>query len=526
MIRSAAALLLTAMAGIVPGSSCSQVTPSQKLREDVHLPRPTAVKTPSQSVRLGNEGAVERYVLTPASLIPIAFNRQPDIKSSYQRFKSEEGRYDFFYTSRDSLTPQLSVSNTWDEDEWQDEDRRRIVDRSRDHTTRLGIEKRFFDTTSMDMGVGYRVTEENQGYGDQPFVSANLRYPLWGSRERLERTSEEIFRRNELNDTQLTFIQTVRQRLDQALIRYYDSVFQIRLRANARGWQKDLEALLPILEQAKCRDVETDRGRLEAEIASVRAQDLDFTSQAEVQLARLKSDCGLPFNTEVELAEEEFDPFLGMTHHELLRQGIETDPEIATLKNAMKNAQVQLDLARRGKWDVSLLANGVTDLEGRGTDRDQSDWSVSLGMEVSAVDDRVTSSLIRQASADIERFSEAIAARENAIYVNTLEPLVRNRSLAKSNDKLREGLRKYEQDFKSGIDEYVAGTLNLDDLITRRRKIFEQQEVIARQSFYMGVNTSSLCAATGKFFELLNGKEQSDSAPSAKALRSPASAGT
>ncbi len=509
----------------MPVAGCSQLTPSQKLREDIHLPRPTAVKTQPRALRLSSEGT-EKRLLTPVTLIPIAFNYQPDIKSSYQRFKSEEGRYDFFFTSRDSLTPQLSVSNTWEEDEWQDDDQQRIVDRSREHTTRLGVEKRFFDTTSMEMGVGFRVTEENQGYGDQPFVSANLRYPLWGSRERLERTSEEIFRRNELNDTQLNFIQTVRWGLNRALNRYHDSVFQIQLRDNARAWQQDLEALQPILEQASGTNVGTDRGRLEAEIASVRAQDLDFSSQAEVQLARLKSDCGLPFSTEVELAEEKFDPFVGLSHEELLNQGIETDPEIATLKNAMKNAQVQLDLARRGKWDVALLARGETDLEGRGSDRDESDWSVSFGMEVSAVDDRVTGSLIRQASADIEQFSEAIAARENAIYVNTLEPLVRNRSLAKSNDELRDGLRKYDRDFQSGIQQYVAGELNIDDLLTRRRKIFEQQEVIARQSYFMGVNTASLCAATGKFFELLNGKEQPESAPPADALVLPAPSGT
>lgn len=493
-------MLIPAMAG------CDRSTPSQKLRERVALPIPAAKVSLPRQERLSKQDFGERYELTPHSLIPISFNLQPDIKASYQRFKSEEGRYDFFYTSRDSLTPKVSVDNTWNEDERPGEEwHTRVLERDREHTTALSVEKRFFDTTEMEVGIGHSVTAEDAGHGQQPFALARLRYPLWASRERLERTSEEIFRRNELNDAQLNFIQTVRAQLNNALARYYRAVYNIRLRDHAREWQSDLESLLPILAQAPGDGVQDDRRRLEAEIASVKARDLDFTSQTEVQIARLKADCGLPFHAQIEIVDEDFDPFAGLSHEELLMLGIETDPEIATLKNAMNNAQVQLELARRGRWDVALVASGKTAPEGSGATNDRSDWSLSVGMAVSAVDDRVTSSLIRQAQADIERFSEAIVSRENAIFVDTLEPLIRNRSLQASNEELREGLGKFEQDFKQGIDEFVSGELNLDNLLTRREKIYSRQTEIALQSFYIGINTSSLCAATGKFFELLNG---------------------
>ncbi len=463
--------------------------------------------------RLSARDQGESYVLTPRTLIPIAFNRQPRIKSSFQRFKSEEARYDFFYASRDSLTPKVSLSNQWDEYESQPDSRlgnRKEVDRSREHTPTLSVEKRFFDTTEMEVGVGYGLMDDNTGYGDQPFVSASVRYPLWASRERLERTSEEIFRRSELNDAQLEFIQAVRQELEQALSHYYRAIYNMKLRAAARNRRQDMAKLLRQLDDITDRDVTADQRRIEAEIATVKADESDFNSFVEVQTSRLKSACGLPFHATTELQDVPFDPFKGLSHEELLRLGIETDPEIATLRNAMSNAQVQLDLARRGKWDVALLADGKTHLEGRGTRQDESDWTVSLGLEVSVIDARVTSSLIRQAQADIERFGEAIAARENTIYVNTLEPFIRNAQLAATRQELTDNLPNYRQDYETGVADYLIGNLNIDDLLKRRRDLWEQDSTIATQAFYMGVNVAFLCAETGKFFELLNGKPDAE----------------
>jgi len=509
-------------------AGCAGKMPSAKLSERLHLPSPTTISTVPRAERLSTVDRGKRYLLTPQTLIPIAFNQQSDIKSSYQRFKSEEARYDFFYTSRDSLTPQLSLSNDWNEDESKSESgigHNFQVDRDRDHTTMLSVEKRFFDTTQMDVGVGYHLTDENQGYGEQSFLSANIRYPLWASRERLERTSEEIFRRSELNDAQLDFIQTVRSQLRDALWFYNSAIFNRERRDAARAWREELEALLQKLDGATGHDAAADRRRVEAVITSAKSSESGYDSFVKINVARLKSACGLPFHATVELAEAPFDPFEGMSHEDLLHLGLNTDPEIATLRNAMNNAQVQLDLARRGKWDVALLLGGQTNMEGRGTEQDQSDWSMSIGMEVSAVDARVTSSLIRQAQADIERFGEAISARENAIFVNTLEPQLRNKQLGVTRQELIDNLPKYEEDYQAGLAEYMAGHLNIDDLLQRREDIHVAQEEIARQAFFIGLNVASLCEETGKFFELLNGGETATPEPPTDNLPVPGACG-
>ena len=209
-------------------SSCNTTMPSAQLQTTIRLPVPSSPNTPPDPDRLSSDNHADSYVLTPEKLIPIAFSRQPDIKAAYQRFESEEARYDFFVVSRDSLTPRLSATNAFEESrenvEVDDNDSERQVNRSRYHTVELSMEKRFFDTTEFDLGIGYQTDSIDDDIGNHPFVSARLRYPLWVSREKLRRTSEDIFRRNELDDAQLDYIQTTRFRLQFALFNFHGTV--------------------------------------------------------------------------------------------------------------------------------------------------------------------------------------------------------------------------------------------------------------------------------------------------------------
>ncbi|MCH7491822.1 MAG: TolC family protein, partial [Gemmatimonadetes bacterium] len=449
-------LFSASLSSLVALIGCDATMPSERMHQQVHLPVPTAAETAPSPERLDTTDRGERLRLSPLSLIKIAFDSEPEIKSTYQRFRSEEARYDFFYVSRDSLTPQLSVSNRVGESRGDE-----LVTRDRDHTVELSVEKLFFDTTELRAGVGYRTDATNGAIGNHPFLSANLRYPLWASRERLERSSEDIFRRNELDDAQLGYIQTVRRRLLDALFKFYNVTFITRLNRRFTQWRDDLRALRTRVEEIVGRDVADDVRRVEAEIASISAEVRNSAGRQEVELARLKSRCGIPFHVTIELVDAPFNPFEGVSHEEMLRKSIDSDPEIATLRNSRRNAEVQLDLARRGQWDIALLLDAESSLEGRGKDEGESDWSVLVGFEVSAVDARVTSSLIRQAQARIARFTQAIASRENRIFVDTLEPYVRIKTLGASRQQLIDNLPRYEADYRTGLKEYVAGRLNI-----------------------------------------------------------------
>lgn len=483
---------------VVLAHGCASTIPSQRLQQGMHLPVPSATQSLPSQERLSRQREQEVYVLSARKLIPIAFDLQPDIKSSYQRFKSEAARYDFFVVSRDSLTPTLRVSNDFGESR-EDE----TVTRDRGHTVEIGVEKLFFDTTRLDVGVGYQTDVDDDAIGNHPFLAADLRYPLWASREKLERTSEEIFRRNELNDAQLDYIQEVRSRLQRALFRFHEVVRLADTVQTLAEWKDDLMVLRERLARSAVGNVTSDLSRMDAEVTRVNSTLRNDSGRYRVDLARLKSLCGIPLYARAEIEDEPFNPFEGATHEDLFRMSIETDPEILTLRNEVLNAEVQLDLARRGQWDVALLLGGESALEGRGESDTISDWSVNVGFEVSRVDHRVTDSLIRQAQANILRFSEAIAARENDIFVDTLEPIIRIETLGASRDELRANLPRFEEDYQTGVDEYFAGRLNIDDLLKRRETLWNQQDEVARLTRLVGANVAELCSATGKFFELL-----------------------
>jgi hypothetical protein len=449
--------------------------------------------------RLSKTSRGETHVLSARSLIALAFDLQPQIKSSYQRFRSEEARYDFFYASRDSLTPRVETTGLQAETREQYK-----VTRERNATVEFGVEKRFFDTTELDVGLGFEAGRDEGRSGTHPFVSARLRYPLWVSRQKLERTSEDIFRRNELNDAQLDYIQQVRERLQDALFRFYTVTANQRRVGYLAGWADDLDSLLQRLNARGAKRTESGVERTQAELTKVRADFRNSSGRFTIDVERLKSACGLPFYVQVELSDEPFNPFEGADHTQLLKLSIDSDPEISTLRNAVRNAEVQLDLARRGRWDLALEISGNSALEGRRADDDVSEWSASVGVEISAVDPRVTDSLIRQAQANIARFSEAIAERENRVFVDTLEPLIRIDTLGTSRKELEENLPRFEADYQTGLNEFFAGKLNIDDLLKRRQSIFDQQIEISDLQLLVGLNVAELCTATGKFFEMLN----------------------
>ena len=485
-------------------SGCRSTTPSSKLENRVDLPIPAHTQPLSASPSAPSEMSPATIKLTARSVISIAFNQQPDIKSSYEHFKAEQARYDFFYASNDALTPRFKGSNEFYESRTLDNDTgQRLGQRDREHVIEVGLDKQFFDTTELSIATGIETVTEDGGIGNQPYVSASMRYPLWESREKLERTSEDIFRRNELDDAQLNYIKQVRSRLQRALIYFYTVVKGQTRVASSESWRDDLLELEQQLDRITDHDLTTDRRRIAAELVRVNSEIRNHTGRLEVDLARLKYFCGLPYKTKLEISRAPFNPFADAAHEQLRLASIDTDPEIATLRNSLRNAETQLDLARRGKWDVALLLDGQGNLRGHGVESGNTDWSISAGLEVSAIDGRVTNSLQRQARANIARFKHAIAARESLIYADTLEPLVRIDTLGASRDALTKNLRRFRLDYEIGLQEYLAGKLNIDDLLKRRETIYEQEEEIAELAMLVGANVAELCSATGKFFELL-----------------------
>jgi len=477
----------------VPHAAPAKVTASPAARPAATQPssRPTAPTT----------AAVPHFLLSPLSVINLTFNHNPGIRERYHNFQAEEARYDFFYTSRDSLTVGTRLDSTF-----AGERDREHKQRDRHHVAEVFVEKLFFNTSRLDVSSGYRFSEEQWSgvRSSHPFVKGSLRYPLWTSRVALQRASEEIVRQNDLNDAQLEYLQTVRLNLQESFNFFYGAIQMAARIELIRLWLEDLHLLRDELGGIKDGGASSDLERVEAEIATAEARYREVQGRLEIEIDAIKAAVGLPFDATVEILDEPFNPFADASREELLRLSIATDPEIATLKNAVSNAQVQLDLARRGKWDAALVFSGECQFEGARAEQGTSEWYLSAGIELSAIDDRVTGSLEREALADIERFHQAVRNRENEIHVETLGSLISLKTAMINIEELSSNLDRYVRDYTTGLAEYRSGGLNIDDLLVRRENLFKQQREVVWSRSSLGHQVARLCSSTGKFFDLIN----------------------
>ena len=447
--------------------------------------------------------------LSAKTLILISFKKHPDIKSSYHRFEVEEAQYDFFYVSRDALTQRLRIGNSYtrsdsldDPSEW-----------GTRHSLEVAVEKQYFDTTQVEFATGLTTSLTNGDPGHVPFVSAEVRLPLGGSREKLERASEQIFRRNELNDAQLEYIDKVRDVLGNAMEQFYDVLEITSIVAAKERWKADLQELERLVAGIAGRDEDVIRVR--AQLTLVTASLRNSRGTMEIEIERLKTATGIDYGTEVTLEDGIYNPFEGLTHEEVRKAALLADPEIATLRNAASNARVQLDLALRGNWDIELVLGAEAMPYGVGRYRGEAEWFASAGLQIAKVDSRVTASLVRQARANILRFARALDARQRQIYVSTLDPLIRISTLTESHGELALNLSLYEEGYTNGIAQYERGELSIDDLLDRRETLFSEETNLAELTNAIGVNVSELFVATGKFFEILAEDQRARATPPA-----------
>jgi len=514
-IRSGSGLAVAVWAALLAAAGCAGTMPSQTVDSGLRMPvpqdqtytaattRPTKARSPSATQPATSQPTEPtHFVLVPMSIIRLTFDRQPAIKADYHSFKAEEARYDFFYTSRDAFTPGVRLSNELSGDRDPNDGK----SRERRHEAEFFVTKQFFDTSRLDLAAGYRAGDQYWG-GDRSshsFVKGSLLYPLWTSRQALQRASEDIERQNDLRDAQLEYLQTVRFRIRDSFF-FYSGALRIGGRVDVNEqWLDDLRALTRRVQVNEDSAHAEDLQRVEAEIETVDAEYRDLEGRRQVEVEALKGAIGLPFEASIDIVDKSFNPFAGRPYDQVLAESIANDPEVAILNNAVRSAEAQLDLARRGKWDASLELAGESNLEGTQDDQGESNWNVSATALLSAVDPRITGSLEREALANIERNREAIRARKNEIHVEAIGPMIELSTLRTNVVKLTQNLPRFAEDYQNGLAEYDRDALNIDDLLARRRTLAERQTEIVHARQDIVVNVARLCAATGKYFDLLD----------------------
>lgn len=440
----------------------------------------------------------EPLTLNPVRVIRLTNAYYPYIKENYENKMSKEARYDFFIANLSAVSYGARVSGYKDviNNRWS---------RSRAYGwgPELYVEKKFFNSGEASLNVRYDYDNADGEFGSETQVGAYLEYPLFASREALERESEKIFWRNELNDANLEYFRSVREAINWALDAYFRTLeYQERIEYS-KAYVASLRALHEKMLNTNDPAITKDCDKVLAKITSEQAEQETLIGRFNIDVQDLKSHMGLPFQCPIVMQIEEFNPFKGKTQDELMRISLETDPEIKVLRNAILSAEAELNLARRGKWDTSFFLRGDKTLGGAGSTEGEHGYSVGAGINLRHIDPRITKSMEREAQADIRRYESSIKGRENEIFVDTTDAIVNIETYGNKFRTLIENLPRYRSDYETGVTSYFNRQITIDELLQKRDDHYEQQRIIAdsRESYFS--NIADLCASTAQYLEYL-----------------------
>ncbi len=438
-------------------------------------------------------------LLDPATVIRLTIKFSPEIRRAFERKLAEEARFDFFTYNREAVS--YGVRSEFYYDRYSNRS-----DRSLDKTLspHAFLRKEFYNTASASIRSGYDLTDYQDGHDANAFIAAGLDIPLFASREALQRSNDKIYQQTKVNDARLDYYQRIRRQISNALGNLawtqsnYDACMYL---ASHRA---DLEALADVISSIEGRDTYADAEQLAATLASACAECDSARMNFEIASEYLINIIGLPFDTSVNVSSSDFDPFKGETQAGLEAIALETDEEIKTLLNSVRNAQSELDLARKGKWDTTLSLDARRDFAGSGDADGEASYFLSAGIEITHIDNRISRSLEAIALANIREYKNAIISRKREIHTNIVDSYKNLVGRMAEVEARAQNLSRYRDDYAKGIDLYRQGAITIGELILKRQSIREEEGDIAHARERARESVADLLSSTGRYEQFVD----------------------
>ena len=428
------------------------------------------------------------------AVIRLTVRFSPRIRGAYERKLAEEARYDFFIYNREAFS--YGASAPFEYNRHHNEDATSL---EKVLSPQVFVRKEFYNTARASVSVGYDLTDYQNGHEGNAFVSTTVSVPLFASREALERSNDKIYQQNKVNDARLEYYQQIRDQIAEALYELSWAQNNQYGLAYQEAYRADLEELAGIVGSISGRDTSGDAAKVQATLASARAECRSSANNFENSVEYLRNRIGIPFSTPVKIVPDGFNPFQGESQEELERVAVETDEEIKTLLNSIKNAQLELELARKGKWDTTLNVGASRDFAGSGDQGGDQGYSLLAGVEFTHIDNRISKSLEKIALANIREYKSAIVNRRREIHTNIADAytsLVVHTAEVSSREA---NLPKYAEDYRNGIEMYKAGSLSIDSLLQRRKDFLGEQQSIAEARDNVHDSLVTLMSSTGRY---------------------------
>jgi len=439
------------------------------------------------------------------SIIRMTF--QNNLNIAIERFDLEgaELSYERFIRSRSSFTPFIldtSISQS-EEREWQNG----VRTRERRYTggVSVGMEKEFFDGTNIGVEAGVTGNDNPGGQTASPYVEMGMRMPLIGSITRLERTIDRTFEETELFRAWLSFISGARNTIAGSLRTY---VFLQRNLERQRLNEIELEELRALLGNPALADRPNDRAQIESEILDLQSDQAGLEGQLENNRLNLLDNIGLDALPMEQVARLEVSPdnlygeeYLTRPIQDVIDEAFANDIEIQVLEIRRSNEELELDLALRGKWDISGRLSGSYDFKRRGDDpREPSGYRVGLGISVQRNDPRLLDLSVRQSRADIGQLDAQIEDRNRELTSEIRQNLNNASSSRRVIQDLAVSVQSRRALYDQEIAEFLAGEDSVENLLQAHNQYHQAESELVGEIFDFYQTALELDEASGRFF--------------------------
>ena len=333
-------------------------------------------------------------ILNRDTIIKIAFKNSPSIAAARYRLKSAEYNFKLFESEFTQFTPLILDS--------------RVRRKSGDETSgemSAGMEKEFFDGSSLSLVLGSAADRVPGETEYTQFVESRMELPLFSSNRKLSRIIKRTFEENDLYSANLDYVDTIREEIREATERYYDLLPRAQALATLRSYRERLALLLEEewiqAHPADGEQVEDELNSLDSRIKGweVRVASTRIKLQKQLAVESLEGMVlePIPFG----IGEQDYFGryYVDESYETILQKALANNTEIKVLQRVIENAQERKRLAEQGRWDMSMSAGGRYSYA---RDHDQGNrYALDAGLRIKKFDAEVLNYSRRKAEADI-----------------------------------------------------------------------------------------------------------------------------
>ena len=344
--------------------------------------------------------------------------------------------------------------------------------------------------------------------GSGGLFRARVEIPFAGSRKRQGRVISQAFQESSARKAVINYLSDYRMFAGRSLFMYQWSLYY---RQMTRAYQRKLERLDVLLDDPRVKPEDLPRLRSTAGAGKVRVE----TSQASFQRSALSLLNYLGISPHESYVIEEMEPGPGpyldrcrtpQGRRTLLELARRNNPTFRVLEDAIRDAELQRDLALAGTFDITAFVEGVQFPFGSETFDDRvGGWQIGAGVTVRLNDHRVLTATRRKAEARIRQFRAGIEAEERQIEQDVTTESDRLVTYHDARPKILANIEALEAELEERSKTYFAGTGNLtiDDVLIPLNGLTSAETQLASNDSYLVRAENALLSATGELYRMV-----------------------